>query len=98
MLQLHKPKHFANSRLDLVFIRAILAKAIGDVVRDGHGVKQRAFLKDKADLSSKVQKVLFGHGRDLLAEYLDIAFGWPQQTRRKLERECLPAARLAEKD
>ena len=43
-------------------VNAIFAQAIRDVVAHGHGVEQRAFLKDEADLAAESEQFLLAHG------------------------------------
>ena len=64
-------QNFEDAGLDFAFVDLIFAEAVGNVVSDGHGIEQGAFLKDKADLTTKREEVMFRHGGDFVAEDTD---------------------------
>ncbi len=62
MFELDEFQDFADALVDFGFIDAIFAETVGDVVGDGHGVEERAFLEDEADLAAEIEEIDFGHG------------------------------------
>src|SRR5580704_63040 len=62
VFELDEFQDFADALVDFGFIDAIFAETVGDVVGDGHGVEERAFLEDEADLAAEIEEIDFGHG------------------------------------
>jgi hypothetical protein len=73
VFQFDELKGFLNARLDLFFFNVLFAETIRYIFADGHGIEERAFLKNETDALSKMQEFLFGHGGNFLAEDRDTA-------------------------
>src|SRR5208337_4620023 len=94
--QLHEFQNLAHARLDLLLVHMILAQPVSDVFADRERVKQRAFLKHKADLAAQRQQSVFSHARHALAQNLHRAAIGTQEARGNLERERLAGTRFTE--
>jgi hypothetical protein len=89
---------FADALIDFRFVDAIFAETVRDVVGDGHGIEERAFLEDKADLAAEVEEIDFGHGRDFVAEDTDSALRRMQEASGEFEGECFAGSGFAKED
>src|ERR1700740_3238685 len=62
VFELHDAQDLANAGLEFVLGSAFLAQAVGDVVGNGQGIEQGAFLKDKTDAATEGKKFLLRQG------------------------------------
>ena len=74
----------------------LVQQRIGHVLFDGHGIEQRAFLKQHADLAADFEQLPLAHGREILAEDEDLAGIGPHQAQRGLQQHGLAAAGRAQ--
>src|SRR5262249_30937208 len=93
-----KAKRFAYPRLDLVAVGAFLVKAVSDVVSNGHGIEQSAFLEDETDFAAEAKKVPFGHGTEFLAENAHGAGVCLQESGGEFEGKGFAGTGFAEED
>src|SRR5262245_30690763 len=93
-----KAQRLANFRLDVVRIGTILEKAVGDVVRDGHGIEESALLEDEPDFTTKAKEVALSHVAEIPAEDMDGACVWLEQAGGKFKRERFAGAGFAEEN
>ena len=73
LLELDEAECFADALVDFGFVHGFLAEAEGNVVRDGEGIEERAFLEDEADLAAEIQQLGFGHFAYVVAHDEDLA-------------------------
>jgi len=92
LVELDKFESLVDAGVDLIVGHALLDELVGNVVADGEGVEERAFLKDHAGAGAQGKQQLFTHGCDLLAEEQDASLVRAQQSIDELEQDTLAHA------
>ncbi len=76
----------------------LLAQAERHVFAHGERIEQRTFLEDHADEAAQLEKVIFLHLRNLLAQHPDMTAVRFEETQRQLEQDAFAGAGDAEQD
>src|ERR1035441_3486484 len=98
LFEAHKGQGFPNADIDFVVGNEFLNKLVGDIVADGEGIEERAFLKDHAGSNAKREEVRFGHGGYLFTEELYASLVGAEQSIAELEQDALADAGGAEEN
>ena len=98
VLKFDEAEHFLNARDDLVLAETVFGETVGDIVADGERIEEGAFLKDKTDLTAEGEEVMLAHGRDAIAEDIDLAAVGAKETSGHLESEGFAGAGFTEED
>ena len=93
-----KEQDLADAGIDFVVGDFFLDELVGDVVADGEGVKERAFLKDHADAGAQGEELFLGHCGDFFAEELDAALVRAEKSVGQFEENAFADAGGAEQD
>ena len=74
----------------------MLAQPEGDVLADGHGVKERGILEDHAHAQTHAVKRIFAHCSDVFVSDIDLSRCWAIQTDHKPQEGGLARAGAAD--
>ena len=97
-LKADKAERLVDAAVDFFIGNAFLDELVGDIIADGEGVEECAFLKDHAGTGAEGKELLLWHAGDFLAEEMDGAMVGAEEAVDEFEEDAFSDAGGAEQD
>jgi hypothetical protein len=91
-------QRFADARIDFFFVGIFLAQAEGNIFSHGHGIEERALLKNEANFAAEIEQFLFGHGGYVVTHHQNASGVGANQSGGHFHEQSFSGSRLAEEN